>query len=151
MTEIASGVIKAEKWGKDRWEVVIEREGTRYTVARFELHEKALAEQMYQEALHTHVDDFEALRERYSAMRAGAPNALSGGSKPPPPSTPTDATPKTTKELKRLIDEAEKTKRGLDQLRQRAADVNALVRKAELANDRAWAKVEAIVEARKQG
>lgn len=128
--------------------MVIEREGTRYTIARFDLHEQALAEQMYQEALLTHVDDFEALRERYSAMRAGAPNALSGAAKPTPP--PTDTPPQTTKELKRLIDEAEKTKRGLDQLRQRAADVTALVRKAEIANEKAWAKVEAIIEARKQ-
>ena len=43
-----SGVIKSENWGKDKLTVVIEREGTRYTVAHFNPHEAALAEQAYQ-------------------------------------------------------------------------------------------------------
>lgn len=143
-----SGVIRSEKWGKDKLTVVIEREGVRYTVAHFNAHEEALAEQLYQEALHTHVDDFPALRERYNAMRAGAPNALSGTSKPEKPKAETGV---TAQNIKRLIDEAEKVGRELKRLQSRAADVNALLRKAEIAHDKAWAKVQSAIEDMKQG
>ena len=148
MTTPTSGVIKSEKWGKDKLTVVVEREGVRYTVAHFNPHEEALAEQAYQDALHTHIDDFPALRERYNAMRAGAPNALSGASKPDKPKADTGT---TTQDIKRLIDEAEKVGRGLKRLRERAADVNALLRKAEVAHDKAWAKVQSAIEDMKQG
>mgnify|MGYP006879938307 CR=1 FL=1 len=53
--------------------------------------------------------------------------------------------------IQRLIDEAEKVGRGLKRLRERAADVNALLRKAEVAHDKAWAKVQSAIEDMKQG
>lgn len=147
MTTI-SGVIQAEKWGKEKLTVVVEREGARYTVAHFNPHEATLAEQAYQEALHTHVDDFPALREKYNAMRAGAPNAVSGTSKQDKPKADTSI---TAQGIKQMIDEAEKVGREMKRLQQRAADVNALLRKAEIAHDKAWAKVQSAIEDMKQG
>jgi len=131
--------------------VVIEREGVRYTLGHFEPHEQALAEQMYEEALLTHIDEFEAMKERYSALRAGTPNAVSGV--PAKQDKPKAATVVgiTAQDIKKMIDEAEKVGRGLKRLRERAADVNALLRKAEIAHDKAWAKVQSAIEDMKQG
>ena len=81
-------------------------------------------------------------------MRAGTPNALSGASKPEKPKTETVV---TAQNIKRLIDKPKKVGRELKRLQSRAADVNALLRKAEIAHDKAWAKVESAIEAKKQG
>lgn len=138
------------KWGSPKLLVQVEIDGVTRTVMHFDTRERELAERLIHDLYHTPVDQLDALKEKYSEMRADFPK---GQKADQPAGLPASVKPSqmTRGQLKELLDAAEKFSKEVARLKKHIAEQSELLVKVEKAKHKAWDEVAAAIEQLKIG
>ena len=138
-------LVEVVKWNAPKLLVQVEVEGVARTVMHFDKGEEQLAERMRLDLLEWPIDQLDALKEKYSEMRADFPKGRKADKLAGLPAS-VKPSQMTRGQLKGLLDEAEKFSKEVVRLKKQISNEQALLKKAEDAKRKAWDDVAVAIE-----